>query len=138
VVGRPDLVSRQFDESAREDVAELLKTRTRAEWVADLETAEACVAPVLDLGEALAHPMAQARSMVRDAPLDASGTATALTLGAPIRIDGRPLATGSAPPRLGADTEDLAAEVGLSPQEIEALLRSGVLRSNVAPSGPSS
>ena len=138
VVGRPDLVSRQFDESAREDVAELLKTRTRAEWVADLETAEACVAPVLDLGEALAHPMAQARSMVRDAPLDASGTATALTLGAPIRIDGRPLATGSAPPRLGADTEDLAAEVGLSPQEVEALLQSGVLRSNAAPSGASS
>ncbi len=138
VVGRPDLVSRQFDESAREDVATLLRTRTRAEWVADLETAEACVAPVLDLGEALAHPMAQARSMIRDAPLDASGTTTALTLGAPIRIDGRPLATGSAPPALGSDTEDLVAEVGLSPQEIEALLRAGVLRSSSATSGASS
>ena len=113
----------------RDDLAALFKGRSREAWVADLESADACVAPVLDLGEALAHPMARARSMVRDAPLDASGATTAPTLGAPIRLDGQPLATGSPPPALGADTEDLMAELGLAPAETASLIRAGVLRS---------
>ena len=73
--------------------------------------------------------MARARSMVRDAPLDSTGSGTGPTLGAAIRVDGAPLETGSPPPALGADTVDLVAELGLSPAEIDALVRAGVLRS---------
>lgn len=133
VVDRLDLIERHLDESARAEVAELIGTRTRDEWVALLESAEACVAPVLDLGEALAHPMAQQRAMIRDAPLDAAAQTTALTLGAPIRINGRPCPTGAAPPSLGADTAALASEIGLSDDEIEALVDAGVIGSHVVP-----
>jgi crotonobetainyl-CoA:carnitine CoA-transferase CaiB-like acyl-CoA transferase len=131
-VQRPDLVDRRTDEDARADVAALISTRPRDAWVELLERAEACVAPVLDLGEALAHPMARERRMVRDAQLTAGSDETALTLGTAIRIDGRPRPTGTPPPELGADTRALAREVGLTDEQIEALMARGVLRSDGA------
>jgi alpha-methylacyl-CoA racemase len=42
-------------------LAEVFKTRTRAEWCALLEGTDACFAPVLDLDEAPRHPHNQAR-----------------------------------------------------------------------------
>ena len=127
-VQRPDLADRRTDEAAREDVAALILTRTREEWMELLEQAEACVAPVLDLGEALDHPMARERHMVRDARLTPTTEETARTLGTAIRIDGRPRPTGTPPPELGADTRVLAREVGLTDEQIDALMARGVLR----------
>jgi alpha-methylacyl-CoA racemase len=127
-VDRPDLQTRQFDPEARADVAAVLVTRTRAEWLERLEDVDACVAPVLDLAEALAHPLAVARGMVLQAPLDASGSRTAPTLGTPIRFDGRVRPPGTPPPALGADSVAVAGQAGLTEAEIAALLASGVLR----------
>jgi alpha-methylacyl-CoA racemase len=42
-------------------LAEIFKTKTRAQWCALLEGTDACFAPVLDLEEAPAHPHNQAR-----------------------------------------------------------------------------
>jgi crotonobetainyl-CoA:carnitine CoA-transferase CaiB-like acyl-CoA transferase len=128
VVERPDLVDRRADESARDEVAAVIATRSRDEWMALLEKAEACVAPVLDLGEALAHPMARARHMVRDAQLEPGGQETALTLGTAVRIDGRTRPTGTPPPALGADTRTIAREAGLTDDQIDLLMARGVLR----------
>jgi crotonobetainyl-CoA:carnitine CoA-transferase CaiB-like acyl-CoA transferase len=127
-VGRSDLVERQLDPTACAEVAAVLADRTRDEWVELLEPADACVAPVLGLGEALAHPLAAARGMVLQAPVDLSGAATAPTLGTPIRFDGRRRPAGTPPPALGADTVALATEAGLTASEIAGLLASGVLR----------
>jgi crotonobetainyl-CoA:carnitine CoA-transferase CaiB-like acyl-CoA transferase len=76
--------------------------------------------------------MARERRMVRDAQLTAGSDETALTLGTAIRIDGRPRPTGTPPPELGADTRALAREVGLTDEQIEALMARGVLRSDGA------
>jgi alpha-methylacyl-CoA racemase len=46
---------------AREKVAATVGTRSRDQWVEVFAGTDACVAPVLDLGEALAHPLAAAR-----------------------------------------------------------------------------
>lgn len=46
--------------------AALFATRTRDEWCALLERSDACVAPVLDLDEAAAHPHLRARAAYRD------------------------------------------------------------------------
>ncbi|MFF8289761.1 CaiB/BaiF CoA transferase family protein [Streptomyces sp. NPDC016309] len=46
----------------RAAVAERFRTRTRAEWTAVFEGSDACVAPVLSLREAPAHPHLAARS----------------------------------------------------------------------------
>jgi alpha-methylacyl-CoA racemase len=51
VIGRDDLVSRQFDSSVTAEVAALLASQTRAEWAARFGERDVCVEPVLDLGE---------------------------------------------------------------------------------------
>jgi alpha-methylacyl-CoA racemase len=52
--------NRQNDKQAwplmREKVAQVLATRTRDEWCALLEGTDACVAPILTMAEAPAHP----------------------------------------------------------------------------------
>ena len=56
---------RQFDKQAwpaiREKLAQVLATRTRDEWCALLEGTDACVAPILTMAEAPAHPHLAAR-----------------------------------------------------------------------------
>jgi alpha-methylacyl-CoA racemase len=55
----------QYDRAAwpaiRAAVTERIRTRTRDEWTAAFAGTDACVAPVLTFGEALAHPHARAR-----------------------------------------------------------------------------
>lgn len=126
-IAREDLVPRSYDPSARAEVAGVLLGRSRDDWVRVLGPVDACVAPVLDLGEALAHPMAAARHMVLQAPIDHRGSASAPTLASPVRVDGLGSRVRTAPPALGEHTVALAREAGLSPQEVDALLASGVL-----------
>ncbi|MER6390817.1 CaiB/BaiF CoA-transferase family protein [Streptomyces sp. NPDC059382] len=73
----------------RETVAARFKSRTRQEWTAVFEGSDACVAPVLSLGEAPAHPHLAARGtftevggITQPAPAPRfSATATAVTGG---------------------------------------------------------
>lgn len=51
-----------WDEYA-EKLAELFKTKTRAEWTELLEGSDACFAPVLELDEARDHPHMKARNL---------------------------------------------------------------------------
>ncbi len=60
----------------RSVIAARLKQKTRDEWTALFEATDACVAPVLSLGEAPAHPHAKARkSHVAAGPLSRPGPA---------------------------------------------------------------
>jgi alpha-methylacyl-CoA racemase len=127
ILERPDLLPRASDPAARSDVAKVVATRTLADWMSAFDGVDACVAPVLELGEALAHPLAAARGMVRDAPLDDAG-ATAPTLGSAVRVDGVARAAEGRPPELGADSVALAAKAGLAQHDIDEMLAAGVLR----------
>ncbi|MFH9074726.1 CaiB/BaiF CoA transferase family protein [Streptomyces alboflavus] len=85
----------------REAVAARFRTRTRAEWTALFEGSDACVAPVLSLGEAPHHPHLAAR-----------GTFTehgGITQPAPApRFSATPTSVRSGPARPGADTAAVA------------------------------
>lgn len=128
VLGRPDLVPRGQDPTAVAEVAAAVAGRTMAEWVAAFEGVDACVAPVLEMAEALEHPLATDRSLVVQAALDSSGAQTAPALGGPVRVDGRARANDDPPHQLGADSTALAREAGLDDGEVAALLDAGVLR----------
>jgi alpha-methylacyl-CoA racemase len=58
--------ARQWDRqewpATKERFAQRVATRTRDEWVRTFDGLDACVAPVLDPGEATAHPHAVARA----------------------------------------------------------------------------
>ncbi|MHC5262035.1 CaiB/BaiF CoA transferase family protein [Streptomyces sp. UC4497] len=87
----------------RAAVAARFKERTRDEWAAVFEGSDACVAPVLSLGEAPHHPHLAARGTF----VDHGG----LTQPAPApRFSDTPTSVHSGPAQPGADTTDVARD----------------------------
>ncbi|GGW23874.1 CaiB/BaiF CoA transferase family protein [Streptomyces xantholiticus] len=90
----------------RQAVADRFRTRTRAEWTAVFEDSDACVAPVLSLREAPAHPHLAARGTF----VDHGG----ITQPAPApRFSATPGAVTRGPAMPGADTAEVARDWGL-------------------------
>ncbi|MFG2716441.1 CaiB/BaiF CoA transferase family protein [Streptomyces goshikiensis] len=90
----------------REAVAARFKARTRAEWTAVFEGTDACVAPVLSLREAPAHPHLAARGTFTDFG--------GITQPAPApRFSATPTAVTGGPAQPGADTDAVAADWGV-------------------------
>jgi alpha-methylacyl-CoA racemase len=106
---------RQGELTAR--LAAVIATRGRDEWVQLFAGRDACVAPVLDLGEALAGPHAQARAMVDEAG----------RLGVVPRLTATPGRPGGPPSALGADTDDVLLALGRTPEQIARLRTAGVV-----------
>ncbi|WP_418960060.1 CaiB/BaiF CoA transferase family protein [Streptomyces tritici] len=87
----------------KDAVAARFRTRTRAEWTAVFEGSDACVAPVLSLREAPAHPHLAARGTF----VEYSG----LTQPAPApRFSATPAAVRRGPALPGADTAAVARD----------------------------
>ncbi|MFD6295921.1 CaiB/BaiF CoA transferase family protein [Streptomyces sp. NPDC060235] len=87
----------------RETVAARFKTRTRDEWTAVFDGSDACVAPVLSLREAPAHPHLAARGTF----VDHGG----ITQPAPApRFSTTPTSVRGGPALPGADTADVARD----------------------------
>ena len=104
----------------RERFAATFAGRTRAEWEQVFAGTDACVSPVLNPAEAPAHPHARARG----AFLEVGG----VTQPAPAPRFGRTAAGPPlAPPRPGADTNDVLAGLGLSADEVSDLRARGAI-----------
>ncbi|WP_055494140.1 CaiB/BaiF CoA-transferase family protein [Streptomyces sp. TP-A0356] len=90
----------------REAVVARFKTRTRDEWTALFEGSDACVAPVLSLREAPAHPHLAARGTFTDHG--------GITQPAPApRFSVTHTAVHGGPAQPGADTEEVARDWGV-------------------------
>jgi alpha-methylacyl-CoA racemase len=99
---------------------EVFKQKTRDEWTAIFDGTDACVAPVLGLGEAAAHPHNAARTGF----VDVGG----LTQPAPApRFSRTTPETPQPPVRAGQHTDAALDEVGYSAAEIAALRESGAV-----------
>jgi alpha-methylacyl-CoA racemase len=99
---------------------EVFKSRTRDEWTRIFDGTDACVAPVLGLGEAPAHPHSTARTGF----VDVGGLAQP----APAPRFSRTAAETPAPPvRPGEHTEATLAGIGLSAAEIADLREQGAI-----------
>ena len=124
-------IERQFQEalfkglalrpgSSREDIATVIRSRTRDEWAAHFAGTDACVAPVLDLEEAPLHPHNIARRTFVD--LDGVFQPAPAPRYSETHLD-RP-----DPPRgEGQDGETILTDIGYASPEIEALRSSGAL-----------
>ena len=87
----------------RDTVAARFRTRTREEWTAVFDGSDACVAPVLSLREAPAHPHLAARGTFTDHG--------GITQPAPApRFSATPTSVRSGPAQPGADTEAVARD----------------------------
>lgn len=101
-------------------LADRFATRTRDEWCALMEGTDICFAPVLDLDEAPAHAHNRARGVFTEV--------AGVTQPAPApRFSRTPGAVQGPPTRPGSHTEDVLAELGLSPEAIAQLRQSGAI-----------
>ncbi|MDO6415239.1 CaiB/BaiF CoA-transferase family protein [Sphingomonas sp. BIUV-7] len=126
-IGRPDLGPRQQDTPHHPDmqreIAAVIATRPRDEWVALLATADTQAQPVLSMAEAIAHPHHRARGMVVDVTLPGAEPLTQLAL--PFHLLDTPAVAPVAAGDPGADTDAILAELGLS-GDAEALRAAGL------------
>ena len=104
----------------KQKVADVIATRTRAEWSALLEGTDVCFAPVLNLAEAPSHPynaergtFVEVEGVVQPAP-------------AP-RFSATPGVVQGPPAAPGAHNAEALSDWGFEPGEIEALRREGVI-----------
>ncbi len=101
-----------------------LGAMSRAEAVAVLDAANVPNGPVLALDEVVADPHVQARGSVAQV---AHGAATHPALRLPFRFDGLADPSPLPAPALGADTDDVLAELGYDADRIAALREEGAI-----------
>ncbi len=103
-------------EQIRDEIAAILVTRTRDEWVAALAQHDCLLEPVLELEELPAHPLHQAREVFITVDGGPAGPLQHVRtpLGPPVRP--------TPPPALGADGRSVLADYGFASDEIAALV----------------
>jgi alpha-methylacyl-CoA racemase len=101
--------------ASREQIAEVIVRRPRDEWVAHFEGRDACVAPVLEMSEALYHPHHIARKTFRE-------VAGVVQPGPAPRYVGEPMDDPLPPREPGEDGRAILEELGFTAPEIDRLL----------------
>lgn len=108
----------------------MFRTRTRAEWCALLEGSNACFAPVLRMSEALTHPHNVARSTFTAVDGIAVPSPAPRFARTPAGVT-----RGGAEP--GEHTDEVLAELGMTPEQIAGLRESGAAHCPPPASSPS-
>jgi crotonobetainyl-CoA:carnitine CoA-transferase CaiB-like acyl-CoA transferase len=111
----------------RPRLAAVLSTRTREAWIGIFRAAGVPAGAVRTIEEALADPQLAAREMIATVAHPTIGPLR--VLGVPVKLSATPGSIRTAPPRLGEHTRAvLGRDVGLSGEDIDRLVASGVIR----------
>ena len=103
----------------------IFRTRTRDDWLAELEARGIPAGPINTISEVFDDPQVRHRGMQRTLK---RGDLDVPQVSNPLRFDGEHATSDVAPPRLGQDSDVILAEMGLSPDDIARLKREGVVR----------
>lgn len=106
-------------------VADIMRTKTRAEWLEVLEERGIPCAPVHTLGELSRHPQTEASDMIlpyrNDQGRDLKSVAS------PVRANGQRLPLRRRPPRLGQHSREILLEFGFDEHQVNALIDERVI-----------
>jgi len=104
---------------------DVMRERTRADWLSALESAKVPCGSINSIAEALADPQAQARGAVvgMDHPL----TPDLRLVASPMKLSATPVQYRHAPPLLGQHSRELLREAGCSDADIDRWLAAGVV-----------
>jgi crotonobetainyl-CoA:carnitine CoA-transferase CaiB-like acyl-CoA transferase len=135
-IGRLDLLEDpRFSSNAKrmEHVKELTPimektflTQTTAYWVELLERAGVPCGPIYNMAQVYADPQVQARNMVVETEHPIAGRIK--NIGIPIKLSETPGVIRRPAPALGQHTDEVLAEFGYSPADIERLKECGAVR----------
>lgn len=135
VLGEPDLAARPGfgdgrerlarREEVRVEVERLLAARGARDWIPALRQAGIPAGPVYAMDQVFTDPQVQALQMVQSTTTD-TGRRLDLVRG-PVTVDGVPPAIRRAPPSLGQDSRDVLRGIEIPEDEIDALVREGVI-----------
>jgi crotonobetainyl-CoA:carnitine CoA-transferase CaiB-like acyl-CoA transferase len=102
------------------------RTRSTAQWIADLESVGVPCGPINSIDAVFADPQVRARAMHVELPHPVAGTVPLVAN--PLRLSSTPVSYRTAPPTLGAHTHEVLRErLGLSPADIDALMAERVI-----------
>jgi alpha-methylacyl-CoA racemase len=129
-IGRPDLIPGgvlpRDVHRVKQDIRQIIKTKTRDEWTAWFRQWDACVEPVLTLAEALNDPLIQERGMVIEVPLPNGGK---------VKQPANPIKFSEAPSQYdqvglpaGTHTKEVLLELGYTDQEIKEFEETGLFK----------
>jgi crotonobetainyl-CoA:carnitine CoA-transferase CaiB-like acyl-CoA transferase len=100
-------------------LAELLRQRTRGDWLDALEAAKVPCGPINDLADVFADPQVRSRAMTVD--LDHPLAGSVRVVASPLKLSVTPVQYRLAPPLLGADTDAVLGEFGFGAAAIARL-----------------
>jgi crotonobetainyl-CoA:carnitine CoA-transferase CaiB-like acyl-CoA transferase len=109
---------------AKGQIRDAIRKKTRDEWAALFAGVDACVEPVLTLGEALENEQTRARDMVVEVGLPGGGTVR--QPGHPIRYSETPPAYGPAGVGSGIHTREVLLGLNYSSGEIDEFEKTGL------------
>jgi crotonobetainyl-CoA:carnitine CoA-transferase CaiB-like acyl-CoA transferase len=122
--GREDYVERQWDESARAEMLDFFRaafrTKTLAEWMAELGEVEICFGPVNEVDDVYADPQLRHRGMV----IEQDGQRT---IGNPIKLSDTPPSIRTPPPLFGQHTAEVLRSLGFDDDAVERLRGEGTV-----------
>ncbi|MDQ0970672.1 alpha-methylacyl-CoA racemase [Neobacillus niacini] len=128
-IGQPELavggVEPENVAQIKEEVREIVKTKALDEWIELFNTVDACVEPVLSLGEVLEGPLVEERGMVVEIP-GPNGT-TVKQIANPIKFsESIPEYRHTGIPLSEANTEVVMKNLGYSQEQIDEFTKTGL------------
>lgn len=129
-VEREDIIEDQFSEGERrvdviDELSEIFKGKTRAEWVELFKTSDCCCEPVNSVSDALTDPQLLAREMILEVEHPTEGRIK--QAGIPMKFSETPGAITLAPPGHGEHTKEVLQALGYAEEEIEKMGEQGVI-----------
>ncbi|WP_229427290.1 CaiB/BaiF CoA transferase family protein [Massilia atriviolacea] len=107
-------------------LAQMVKTRTRDDWIAKLEAVGVPCGPINDVGEVFENEQVKARGVAIEMDHPAAGKVKLVR--SPMKLSLTPAQADLPPPMLGQHTEEVLREVlGRSEEEIAALRAKGAI-----------
>jgi len=109
----------------QQEIASFFRQKTMAEWMDFFEGSDCCCEPIINLAEVMNDPDMQARRMVVDMVHESWGAYRQLGIAPKFSLT--PGVIRSHAPELGEHTRSILGELGISPDEIEALRMKGAV-----------
>ena len=130
-IGRPQYIKEQYNPEMQQemiaDLRDVMRTKTKQEWLEFFAEDDICFTPVLNLEEVSEHPQVKAREMVIRIPdFRGSGREIVVT-GIPVKMSGTPGELKLDFPLLGEHNIEILQSLGYGAEEIENLREKRVI-----------